>query len=168
MEKSSFITRFTQEFETEIPATRKCLERISESLYDWKPHETSMTMGYLTQLVAEIPKWLAIMISDSVIDFKTFQHMTAKNTAETLGQFDDHLQQVREALKDLTDDRLFKPFILKDGDNVMINSSLAENLASTLNHWIHHRGQLTVYMRLNDIAVPSIYGPSGDENPFRK
>ncbi|MES2374055.1 MAG: DinB family protein [Bacteroidota bacterium] len=168
MDNSSFITRFAQEFEAEIPATRKCLERIPESLYDWKPHETSATMGYLTQLVAEIPKWLAVMISDSVIDFKTFQHMTAKNTGEMLAQFDDHLQQVREALKDLTDDRLSKPFVLKDGDNIMINSSLAENLASTLNHWIHHRGQLTVYMRLRGIAVPSIYGPSGDENPFRK
>jgi uncharacterized damage-inducible protein DinB len=168
MEHSNFITRFAQEFEAEIPATRKCLERIPETLYNWKPHETSMTMGYLAQLVAEIPKWLAVMISEGVIDFKTFQHMTAKTTADTLSQFDDHLQQVRETLKDLIVDRLSRPFILKDGDDVMVNAPLAEYLSSTLNHWIHHRGQLTVYMRLRDIAVPAIYGPSGDENPFKK
>ncbi len=168
MEHNNFITRFAQEFESEIPATRKCLERIPDSLYEFKPHETSMTMGYLTLLVAEIPKWLAIMINEGVIDFKTFQHMTAKKTGEVLAQFDGHLQQVREALKDLTDDKLSKPFVLKDGDNEMVNAPLGEYLTSTLNHWIHHRGQLTVYMRVSGIEVPSIYGPSGDENPFAK
>ena len=166
MNEISVITQLANEFEAEIPSTRKCIERIPEKLYGWKPHETSMTMGYLTQLVAEIPKWIALMIRDGVIDFQTFQHMEAHTTQDLVTQFDQHISQAREALNGLTVEQLSQPFVLRNGPKVMIDSPLLENLASTLNHWVHHRGQLTVYMRLNDIAVPSIYGPSADENPY--
>lgn len=77
MSDISVITQFYKELEAEIPATRKCIERIPESLYGWKPHEKSMTMGYLTLLVAEIPKWIAVMIRVGEIDFQTFQHAQA-------------------------------------------------------------------------------------------
>jgi uncharacterized damage-inducible protein DinB len=166
MEKINLITQLANELEAETAATRKCIERIPETLYNWKPHETSMTMGYLTTLVAEIPKWIAIMIRDGEINFQTFEHIQAHTTQEMVSQFDTNISQAREALKTLTNEQLSKPFVLRNGDKIMINSPLLENLSSTLNHWVHHRGQMTVYMRLNNIPVPSIYGPSADENPF--
>jgi len=166
MNELHIINGLVNEFQAEIPATRKCIERIPEKLYTWKPHETSMTMGYLTLLVAEIPLWIAVMIEEGVIDFKTFRHMKADTTQEMVAQFDQHISRAGAALKTLKEEQLSKPFVLRNGDKVMIDSPLLENLGSTLNHWVHHRGQLTVYMRLNGIAVPSIYGPSADENPY--
>ena len=160
------ITQFLSEFEAEIPATRKCLERVPEKLYDWKPHEKSMTLGYLTLLVAEIPMWIAVMIKTREIDFQTFKHFQAKTTNEMVNHFDENVNSARQAFQELTSNDLSKPFVLKNGDYIIISSPLVENISSTLNHWVHHRGQLTVYMRLNDIQVPSIYGPSADEKNF--
>ena len=164
--KKTIIDQFMSEFEAEIPATRKCLERIPEKLYDWKPHVKSMALGYLTLLVAEIPMWLSSMINTRVIDFQTFKHFEATNTAEMVNHFDENIRGAKEAFRKLSSDDLDKPFVLKNGDHVLFSSPLIDNLSSTLNHWVHHRGQLTVYMRLNDILVPSIYGPSADEKTF--
>jgi uncharacterized damage-inducible protein DinB len=125
-----------------------------------------MNMGYLTLLVAEIPKWIAVMIKDGEIDFQTFQHIQANTTNEMVTHFDNNIKHARQALKALTVDQLTKPFVLKNGSNILMNSPLIESLSSTLNHWVHHRGQLTVYMRLNNIDVPSIYGPSADEKTY--
>ena len=162
----TIITQFTAEFEAEIPATRKCIERIPEKIYDWKPHEKSMTMGYLTLLVAEIPKWITIMIKIGEIDFQTFKHLQPKTTNEMVSHFDENVIGTKQAFRDLTMEDLSKPFILKNGDHILFQSPLNENISSTLNHWVHHRGQMTVYMRLNDILVPSIYGPSADDKSF--
>ena len=166
MNDNSIVSQFSSEFEAEIPATRKCIERIPETLFTWKPHEKSMTMGYLTLLVAEIPRWIATMINIGEIDFQTFQHPDPKTTGEMVKYLDDNIKDAREAFKKLTADQLSKSFVLKNGDHIIIDSPLAENISSTFNHWVHHRGQLTVYMRLNDIAVPSIYGPSADDKGF--
>lgn len=166
MSNISIISQFSSEFEAEIPATRKCVERISESLFTWKPHEKSMNMGYLTLLVAEIPKWIATMIKIGEIDFRTFQHLEPKTTNEMVSYLENNVNSAREALKELTIKQLSKSFVLKNGSQILIDSPLVDNLSSTLNHWVHHRGQLTVYMRLNNIAVPSIYGPSADEKGF--
>lgn len=166
MEDYSFITRFYKELEAEVPATRKCIERIPEKLYNWKPHETSLAMGYLSVLVAEIPNWIAAMINEGVIDFQTFQHIKGETTAEMVAQFDQYVEAAKKAINSLTTEQLSKHFVLKNGDQVLIDSPLVENLSSTLNHWVHHRGQLTVYMRMNGIAVPSIYGPSADDKHY--
>lgn len=166
MKNKTVPQQFAEELEAEIPATRKCLERISEDLYKFKPHEKSMELGYLTLLVAEIPNWIAVMINDGVIDFQTFKHDQPKNTKEMVEYFDKNIEAARKALKSLTDEQLSKPFILKNGDQELMNTPLDVSLSSTLNHWVHHRGQLSVYMRLNDVAVPSIYGPSADEPNF--
>ena len=160
------IDQFLAELEAEVPATRKCLERIPETLYEWRPHEKSMTLGYLTLLVAEIPMWLSAMIQTREIDFRTFKHFQAKNTAEMVSHFDENVQAAKQAFQELAIEDLDKPFVLKNGDQILFSSPLIENISSTLNHWVHHRGQLTVYMRLNDIAVPSIYGPSADDKGF--
>lgn len=163
---NTIINQFLSEFEAEVTATRKCLERIPEKLYDWKPHEKSMTLGYLTLLVAEIPKWITVMIKTREIDLKTFEHFQPATTSEMVNHFDENVNGAKQAFQQLTMEDLSKLFVLKMGDQILTNSPLIENISSTLNHWVHHRGQLTVYMRLNDIAVPSIYGPSADEKGF--
>ena len=161
--QNTIISQFTSEFEAEIPSTRKCLERIPEKLFSWKPHEKSMDLGYLTLLVAEIPKWIAVMINERVIDFQTFTHFQPKTTDELVNHFDENVRNAKQAFEKLTMDDLSQLFVLRNGEQIIIQSPLIENISSTLNHWVHHRGQLTVYMRLNDIAVPSIYGPSADD-----
>lgn len=166
MSDNPVITLFQKEFEAEIPATRKCIERVPENLYSWKPHEKSMNLGYLTLLVAEIPNWIAFMIKVGEIDFQTFKHKQVNTTNEMVAHFDDNINKARQALKELTADQLTRPFALKNGSTVLFSSPLIDNLSSTINHWVHHRGQLTVYMRLNNIAVPSIYGPSADDKTF--
>jgi uncharacterized damage-inducible protein DinB len=163
---NTIISQFISEFEAEIPATRKCIERVPEGLFDWKPHEKSMTLGYLTLLVAEIPKWLTAMIKTREIDFQTFHHSQPKSSSEMLNHFEENVNGAKQAFQELLMEDLSKPFVLKNGNQILISSPLNENISSTLNHWVHHRGQLTVYMRLNDIPVPSIYGPSADEKTF--
>ena len=157
---------FLQELNAEYRATRLCLERIPESLYEYKPHPKSMNLGYLTLLVAEIPLWIKHMIVDSEIDFVTFKHASPKTTTELLAHFEDNIKGAREALQGTTDEQLGEPFSLKSNGQLLYTSPKLIDIGTTLNHWVHHRGQLTVYMRLNDIAVPSLYGPSADDKNF--
>jgi len=164
MAEITFAKDFLQELESEIASTRKCLERVPDSLYEFKPHETSMKMGYLVLLVAQIPKWFSIMVRDKEINFKTYEPGEPKNTADMVKHFDENIEEAKKALASVSEKDLSDHFVLRNGDQVHIDSPVKENLVSTLNHWIHHRGQLTVYMRMNGIKVPSIYGPSADEN----
>jgi len=157
---------FLSELQAESVASRKCLERIPESVYSFKPHEKSMEMGYLTLLVAEIPLWIAKTIEDSVINFATYKRFQLTTSAAMLAHFEANLTAAANALANITNEQLSKPFELKHGDQLLMSSPKLETIGSTLNHWVHHRGQLTVYMRLNDIAVPSIYGPSADDRNF--
>ena len=166
METSIFGKEFLAELEAEVQATRKCLERVSETLYDWKPHEKSMTMGYLVLLVAQIPKWITHIIEISEIDLATFSNFQPKTTKELVDHFDENIEGAKKALKKVSDQELSRSFSLKGNGQLIFTSPKKENVGSTLNHWVHHRGQLTVYMRLNDIAVPSIYGPSADDRTF--
>jgi uncharacterized damage-inducible protein DinB len=152
-----------RELEAEATATRKCLEQIPENLFGWKPHEKSMHLGYLALIVAEIPKWIQVMIEKSEIDFAVFEHFAAKNTADLVNHFDENLQAARNSLQNVSDETLAEPFYLKNQGQVIFTSPKKENIGSSINHMVHHRGQLTVYMRLNEIPVPSIYGPSADE-----
>ena len=163
---TSLASGLLQELEAEAPASRKCLERIPENLFAWKPHEKSMTLGYLALLVAEIPKWIQQMIETSEIDFATFQHFEPKTTAELVNHFDENLIAARKALQQVSDAALAQPFFLKNQGQVLFSSPKMENIGSSINHLVHHRGQLTVYMRLNDLPVPSIYGPSADDRRF--
>lgn len=157
---------YLKELEAEVSASRKCLERIPGELFNWKPHEKSMELGYLALLVAEIPRWIATMIKDDAIDFATFKHTPAKTTDDLLIQFDENIKAAKEALQNVTNEELDEDFSLKANGQVIYSSPKVDNVSSTLNHWVHHRGQLTIYMRLNKIAVPSIYGPSADDKNF--
>jgi uncharacterized damage-inducible protein DinB len=166
MEEILFGIEFMKELEAEATATRKCLERIPPSLFDWKPHEKSMKMGYLALLVAEIPLWITHMIEKSEIDFATFKHFEPKNTSDLVSHFDENLAGATKALQGASNQALVESFYLKNQGQVLFSSPKKENIGTSINHLVHHRGQLTVYMRLNNIPVPSIYGPSADDKRF--
>ncbi len=155
-----------KELESEAVATRKCIERIPESEYEWQPHQKSMKLGYLTLLVAEIPKWMQHMVEKTEIDFARFEHFQAKSAAELVAHFDENMAGARKALESVTDEVLNEPFSLKNDGYLILTLPKIANLRPSINHLVHHRGQLTVYMRLKDIPVPSIYGPSADDQGF--
>ncbi len=157
---------FLNELNAEYKSSRGCLERIPEILFEYKPHPKSMNMGYLALLVAEIPLWIKHMVTDGEIDFVTFKHFSPKTNAELVAHFEENMEAARNALQSATDKDLEAPFSLKANGQLMYTSSKMVDIGVTLNHWVHHRGQLTVYMRLNDIPVPSIYGPSADDRSF--
>jgi uncharacterized damage-inducible protein DinB len=163
---NTLVTTFLMELQAEAPASRKCLERIPEKLFDWKPHEKSMPMGYLSLIVAEIPKWIQVAIEDSEIDFGKFEHFHPKTTAELVRHFDENMAAAQKALGEITDEALSGPFYLKSNGQLLVSTGKKDIISGNINHLVHHRGQLTVYMRLNDIPVPSIYGPSADERGF--
>jgi len=161
-----FAKEFAKELEAETRSTRKCLERIPMELSGWKPHEKSMEMGYLALLVAEIPLWITQIITASEIDFATWQHYKPKTTQDLVDHFDKNIEDAKGALLGVKEGALAETFYLKSNGQVLLSSSKQEQVESTINHMVHHRGQLTVYMRLNNIAVPSIYGPSADDKNF--
>lgn len=166
MNTITFGTEFLNELESEVRATRRCLEAIPENLYGWKPHEKSMNMGYLTLLVADIPRWVTYIIEKGEIDFATYDQFKLSTSKALLEQFDANIEGARHALKRVPNDELANPFSLKNNGQLLYSTSKKDSIQSTINHWVHHRGQLTVYMRLNDIPVPSIYGPSADDRSF--
>jgi uncharacterized damage-inducible protein DinB len=157
---------FLKELEAEAVASRKCLERIPDKLFDWKPHEKSMPMKSLTQVVADIPNWIKQIVEKSEIDFAKYDYYQPKIGSALVEHFDKSLKEAKKALKNTSDESLSKAFALKDNGKVLMSGSKKEHIVSTINHLVHHRGQLTVYMRLNNIPVPSIYGPSADEKRY--
>lgn len=157
---------YLHELNSEYRATRACLEKIPESLFAYKPHPKSMNMGYLALLVAEIPLWIKHMVTDGEIDFVTFKHFSPTNTSELVNHFEENMEAARNALQGTNDEELKNNFSLKANGQVLYTSAKLVDIGVTLNHWVHHRGQLTVYMRLNEIPVPSIYGPSADDKNF--
>jgi len=166
MEHTQFIASASKELEAEYRATRKCLERIPESLYDYKPHPKSMNLGYLALLVAEIPAWITYMIEKGEIDLATYPHFELKKTQDLTDHFEENFAKAKESLKNATPEQLSREFVMKNNGQPVFSIPTIDNIPETLNHWVHHRGQLTVYLRLNDIAVPSIYGPSADDRNF--
>ena len=166
MSERNFGAGFLRELEAEAAASRKCLERIPENLFDWKPHEKSMKLGYLALLVAEIPKWITTMVNDAELDFATYAHFEPKTTDELVKHFDENLEAAKKALQNLSDEDLKKKFSLKNQGQTVSEGTKRAMLEPTINHLVHHRGQLTVFMRLKDIPVPSIYGPSADDRSF--
>lgn len=166
MEDIRFADEYSKELAAETAASRKCIERVPGSLYKWKPHEKSMEMGYLVLLVAEIPKWIAYIIEKGEIDFATYPRFQPTTAEEMVKHFDENVAAAKKALSGVTNEQLQESFALKNQGQLLFSSSKKDNVSSSINHWVHHRGQLTVYMRLNDIAVPSIYGPSADEKTF--
>jgi len=166
MENNFLANLFARELQAEYNATRKCLEKIPESIYSFKPHPKSMDLGYLALLVAEIPLWITMTVKEGVVDFATYKRFELSTSKALLQHFEESFKNAVQALQEITDDKLEDKFILQNNGQQLMSTPKKESIGSTINHWVHHRGQLTVYMRLNDIPVPSIYGPSADEKTF--
>jgi uncharacterized damage-inducible protein DinB len=160
------------ELEREAVGTRRALERVPEGRNDWKPHEKSMELGYLAGLVATMASWVHSIVTKEDLDlaapgeYKTGGFETSRELVEA---FDEALAKAREALAGASDDHLLTTSwrLLVQGKVVMEQPRYVAIRDSVINHLAHHRGQLTVYLRLNDIPVPSLYGPTADENPFK-
>jgi uncharacterized damage-inducible protein DinB len=154
------------ELEHEIETTRKCVERLPAELFDWKPHEKSMTLGRLAGHVVEMVNWVTVTCTTPQLDFAAgdYKPTAATNAEELVAELNKLAAEAVEALKQTSDDQMHEPWSLKNGDVTYFTMPKISTLRTfCLNHIWHHRGQLTVYMRLNDIPVPSIYGPSADE-----
>lgn len=159
------------EFDNEMANTRKTLERVPDDKYDWKPHEKSSAMGALAGHLANMPSWGAMAVGSDSFDMAPGgQPVTTpppSSAAELLATFDENVAKTREAIAGASDEELFKPWsLLSNGNTLLTIPKIAVLRTFVMNHVIHHRAQLGVYLRLNDIPVPSIYGPSADENPF--
>ena len=166
MDQSFNTAAYIAELKAEAPATRKCLERISETTFDFKPHPSSMAMGYLALLVAEIPLWITYIIEKGEVDFTTYPRFQPKNNKQLVDHFEKNLHDATQAMTRATEVSLSGDFQLKDNGKILFTSPKMAMIGSTLNHWVHHRGQLTVYMRMKEIPVPSVYGPSADDNHY--
>jgi len=161
-------TFFLEQLEREAVASRKAVERVPEGQNSWKPHPKSMELGYLTALVATMPGWPALMIEQDELDLdgagSTFRTKPAESREELLSQLEQGLANSRRALENTTEEHLMTTWRLKMGEQVLTEGPRYVQIADgALAHMAHHRGQLTVYLRLNEAKVPAIYGPSADE-----
>ncbi|HWM94626.1 MAG TPA: DinB family protein [Thermoanaerobaculia bacterium] len=159
------------ELEREGAKTRRVLERVPEGRNDWKPHVKSMELGYLAGLVATMPAWVAAMITQDELDLSApgeLQQSGFRTNRELLEAFDRAMDKARQAFAGATDEHLLTTSwkLLVQGNVVAEDLRYEAIRDSALNHLVHHRGQLTVYLRLNDAPVPSLYGPSADEKEF--
>jgi uncharacterized damage-inducible protein DinB len=153
------------EFDQEMATTRKVLERVPDDKLAWKPHDKSMTMGRLATHVATIAHW-----TDAIVGLDSFDVKNAppnpdlKSRQEILGAFDSTVAAARKKIADASDEQLLKTWSLQSSGKTVLSVPRIGVLRSfVMNHCIHHRGQMSVYLRLNNVAVPSIYGPSADE-----
>jgi uncharacterized damage-inducible protein DinB len=153
----------------EAPASRRALERVPEGRYDWKPHEKSMPFGYLATLVATMPGWIEMMVSQDQLDIAPkggsgYKPPELRTSQDLVAALEGSVARARAVLAGTTDAHLETTWKLLAGGRVV--SEQPRHLAisdGVLNHWVHHRGQLTVYLRLTGAPVPSIYGPTADE-----
>jgi uncharacterized damage-inducible protein DinB len=156
------------DFDHEMTTTRKVLERVPEDKFDWKPHAKSFSLGALATHVATLPAWGAETLTRSEFDIAGGTPPAAPpSKAELLATFDGNVATTRSALAGKTDGELMATWTLKRRGKALFSMPKANILRSfVLSHLIHHRGQLSVYLRLLDVPVPSIYGPSADEPSF--
>ena len=160
------------EFDQEMASTRKALERVPENRFGWKPHEKSGAMGWLAAHIAHLPGWLVMTMKQDSLDLapggvQVQPPPPPKDSKELLAAFDKNVKEARAALAAASDAELMKPWSLLNNGTVMMTLPKAAVVRSfVMNHLIHHRAQLGVYLRLNNIAVPAIYGPSADESAF--
>src|SRR5262245_14614577 len=157
------------EFDQEMASTRKALERTPDDKFDWKPHEKSWAMGGLATHLANLPIWTVYTINQDSLDLappsgESFTVEPKNSREELLKDFEKSVAAARDAIDGASDEEMLKPWtLLKGGVTLMTLPKIAVLRSFVMNHIIHHRGQFTVYLRLNNVPVPSIYGPSADE-----
>lgn len=160
------------EFDHEMANTRKTLERVPDEKFSWQPHGKSMTMGRLSSHLADIPGWIEHTLAHESIDVNPpdgehQQPNQCATRAEVLKRFDENVAKGRKSIESASDEQWMKTWSLLNGGKTMFTlPKVAVLRGFVMNHSIHHRAQLGVYLRLNDVPVPSIYGPSADEGAF--
>ena len=154
------------EMEQEAKTARACLERCPPDKFGWKPHERSMEMGRLASHICEMFGWTKATLENDVLDFATMDYkpFEPKTTDDLVALLDKNVSESLDALRNASDDAFMRDWTMRNGEQVYFTMpKVAVMRTFVMNHIIHHRGQLSVYLRLNDIPVPSIYGPSADE-----
>ena len=157
---------FIAELKHEAASTKRILERVPEGKFDWRPHPKSMSLGRLAAHVAELPGFLNSILTVDEFDFARgdYKPSPASTPQELMNVFEQKLVEVVQTLQNTTDERMQASFTLRSGDHVLATLPRVVAIRSmALNHIIHHRGQIAVYLRLLDIPVPGMYGPSADE-----
>jgi uncharacterized damage-inducible protein DinB len=162
---------FADEIVREGAITRRTLERVPEGRNDWKPHDKSMPLGRLAMMIAGMPAWLSMIVEKDEFDLNppgggSSFNLELKTNKELLDSLDAGIDSARSALSSATEERLLEPWRLLVAGNVVAEKPRHIMLRDSINHLSHHRGQLTVYLRLNGVPVPSIYGPSADDQRF--
>ncbi|HEV7837253.1 MAG TPA: DinB family protein [Gemmatimonadaceae bacterium] len=151
------------DFDQEMATTRKVLERVPTEKGQWKPHPKSFSLGHLSQLVAGMPGWITNAVTEPDLNLARYPGYSYEKTETLLKSFDKHVAEARTAIAAATDSDFNQQWSLKHGERVIFSMAKGPVVRQTINHLVHHRGQLTVYLRLIDVPVPSIYGPTADE-----
>lgn len=160
------------EFDREMDGTRKVLERVPEDKFSWKPAEKSGTMAWLAGHVARLPQWATMALSTEELDINPPGGAPPRpappaSREELLEWFDRYSSEARQALASATDEALMKPWtLLNSGERIFAMPRMAVLRSFVMNHLIHHRGQLTVYLRMNNATLPPLYGPTADGGGF--
>ncbi len=154
------------EFEQEMQSTRRLLERVPDEKFQWKPHPKSFALGHLAQLVSWMPGWVGQTLKSPVLDLAKAPGYSFETTAKLLRGFDQGVKESVEAIKAAKDADLAAPWSLKMGDRVLFSATKGVVVRQHISHLAHHRGQLTVYLRLLDVPIPAIYGPTADDKTF--
>jgi len=159
------------ELDREVERSRKALQEIPAGKYDWKPHEKSMILGYLAMMVATIPSWILMELKQDELDVapadgSKMEQKRMDTSADLVAALDKSATDARAAFAEVSEEHLLTSWRLLAGGQVVMESPRYEMIQDTINHWAHHRGQLTVYLRLLGAKVPAIYGPSADDNQF--
>jgi uncharacterized damage-inducible protein DinB len=154
---------FLSELEMEMPVTRRLLERVPSDQGAWKPHEKSFSLGHLAQLVARMPGWLTLTMKQNALDLSGGQPYSLEKTETLLAEFDRGVKEARDVIGKAKDEDYMVPWSLRTGDRVLFTLPRIAVMRQNINHLVHHRGQLSVYLRLQNVPLPSIYGPTADE-----
>jgi uncharacterized damage-inducible protein DinB len=159
------------ELNREVERSRKALEQVPEGKYQWKPQEKSMIFGYLADMVATIPTWVTMEINRDELDIAPAEGSQTKQapketSKDLLKALDESAGEARAALEKTTDEHLMTSWRLLARGQVVVDAPRHVMIQDTINHWAHHRGQMTVYLRLMGAKVPALYGPSADDSRF--
>jgi uncharacterized damage-inducible protein DinB len=162
---------FLAELDREVPRSRHALEQVPADKRDWKPHDKSMAFGYLADMVATIPSWLAMIVKQDELDIapkggQQFRPPESKTSDEFIAALEKSAADARAAIQGVDDAFLQTRWKLLAGGQVVADMPRHQMLRETINHWAHHRGQMTVYLRLMGAKVPALYGPSADDKTF--
>lgn len=151
------------EFDQEMSTTRRLLERVPSDKAEWKPHPRSFALGHLAQLVSWMPGWITNTLQETRLDLQGAAGYSFETTDDLLKMFDANVASARAALTRATEADFAVSWSLTRGDQVLMTAPRAAVVRMHISHLVHHRGQLTVYLRLLDVPIPPIYGPTADE-----